>query len=107
MEGTGYSPWIVRCLRTMAADGLGCSKAGRCPITAIAVAKGFEWDPYIRGPLQVFRHWAALYPKIEPKAFKEAWSKMEEHTEAPEGKPWDRAKGPMAATYLHLKEMGW
>ena len=42
VEGTGYSPWIVRSLRTMAADSMGCAKQGRCPITAIALAKGIQ-----------------------------------------------------------------
>ena len=32
---------------------------------------------------------------------------MEQHIDAPGGKPWARVKGTMAATYLHLKEMGW
>ena len=44
IEGVGCSPDVVRTLRTMAADSMGCSKAGRCPITAIAVAKGMDWD---------------------------------------------------------------
>ena len=26
---------------------------------------------------------------------------------APGGKPWARVKGPMAATFMHLQEMGW
>ena len=56
IEGTGFSPWIVRSLRTMAADSMGCAKMGRCPITAIALGKGIQWDPYIRGPIQVFKH---------------------------------------------------
>ena len=107
MEGTGYSPWMTRALRTMVADSMGCAKQGRCPITAIALAKGIEWDPYIKGPMQVFKHWAAISPRIEPKALKEAWTKMEAHVLSPGGNPWARVKGPMAATFLHLKEMGW
>ena len=107
VEVTGYSPWIVRSLRTMAADSMGCAKQGRCPITAIALAKGIQWDPYIRGPLRVFKHWAAVSTRIEPKALQEAWTKIEDDINSPGGKPWARVKGPMAATYLHLKEMGW
>ena len=56
VEGTGLSPWIVRALRTMAADSMRCAKQGRCPSTAIALGKGIQWDPYIRGPIQVFKH---------------------------------------------------
>ena len=48
MEGVGYSPDCVRSLRTMAADSMGCSKVGRCPITVIAIAKDMGWDPYVR-----------------------------------------------------------
>ena len=83
MEGVGYAPGIIRSLRTMAADSMGCSKQGRCPITAIALAKGLEWDPYVRGPIQVFKHWASISPKIEPMALKEAWETMEHHVQKP------------------------
>ena len=76
MEGVGYSPDVVRALRTMAADSMGCSKRGRCPITAIAVAKNMEWDPYGRGPGMVMKQWADAYPCIEPKGLKHAWDKM-------------------------------
>ena len=107
IEGTGFSPWIVRTLRTMGADSMGCAKKGRCPITALALGKGIEWDSYVRGPIQVFKHWAAISAKIAPQALCEAWTKMEKHVDAPGGKPWARVKGPMAATYLHLKEIGW
>ena len=76
MEGAGYSPEAVRQLRTMAADSMGCSKAGRCPITAIAVAKGMEWDPYVRGLALVLKQGADAYPQIEPTGLKQAWDKM-------------------------------
>ena len=69
MEGVGYSPWAIRTIRAMAADSMGCSKRGRCPITAIAVAKGLEWDPYVRGQVQLIKEWASIFPKIEPKDF--------------------------------------
>ena len=91
----------------MAANGMGCSKKGRCPGTGIAVAKGLEWDPYVRGPIQLIKEWAAIFPKIEPKALAEAWVKMEDHVEAPKGKAWARVRGPMGATHMHLAEMGW
>ena len=57
MEGVGYSPWAIRTIRAMAADSMGCSKRGRCPITAIAVAKGLEWDPYVRGTTKFGDSW--------------------------------------------------
>ena len=57
--------------------------------------------------MQVVKHWAALSPRIEPSALKEAWDKMEAHIMSPGGKPWARVKGPMAATFMHLREMGW
>ena len=49
-EAVGYSPSMVKQLRTKAADCMGSAKSGRCPITAIAIAKGPEWDPEVRGP---------------------------------------------------------
>ena len=106
MEGVGYCPWAIRTLRTMAAGSMGCSKKGRCPITAIVVAKGIEWDPDARGPTQLIKQWAAFFPRIEPGALTEAWANMKDNLEAAGAKPWARVKGPMGATYLHLKEMG-
>eukprot|EP00973_Karenia_brevis_P074726 10385611-Karenia_brevis.AAC.1 len=34
----------------MGANAVASSKEGRCPITAIAVAKGMRWGPWIIGP---------------------------------------------------------
>ena len=82
MEGVGYSPWAVRTIRAMAADCMSCSKRGRCPITAIAVAEGLDWDPYVRGPVQLIKEWAAIFPKIGPRALTEAWANMEDNIEA-------------------------
>ena len=69
MEGVGYSPDTVRPLRTMAANSLGCSKAGRCPITALAVAQGLDWDPYVpvAGSKAMSRH-LPLYRAKRPQA---------------------------------------
>ena len=106
MRGVGYSPWAVRTLRTMAADSTGFSKRGSCPTTAIAVAKGLEWDPYVRGPTQLIKELAAIYPNIGPKALTEAWANMEDNIEAG-ARPWSRVKALMGATYMHLQEMGW
>ena len=72
MEGVGFSLWAVRTIRTMAADSMVCSKRGRCPITAIAVAKDLQWDPYVRGPTQLIKEWANIFSKIEPRALAEA-----------------------------------
>ena len=97
MEGVGYSPDVIRALRTMAADSMGCSKRGRCPITAIAVAKNMEWDPYVRGPSLVMKQWADAYPKIEPRGLKYAWDQMDEQLEDHKGKTWAKVRGPMGA----------
>ena len=65
----------------MAADSMGCSNKGWRPITAIAVATGIERDPYVRGLTHLMQQWAAVFPKIEPKALTEAWANMEDHIE--------------------------
>ena len=64
-ESVGYSPTMITELRTMAADATGTAKKGRCPITAIAVAKGIEWDPYVRGPVTLIQEWCSLAPKVD------------------------------------------
>ena len=66
-EAVGYSPSMVKQLRTMAADATGIANKGRCPITALAIAKGIEWDPYVRGPVRLIPEWCRLAPKVEPR----------------------------------------
>eukprot|EP00973_Karenia_brevis_P006447 877936-Karenia_brevis.AAC.1 len=40
----------------MGADAVASTKQGSCPITAIAVAKGIKWDPWVLGPLNTIMH---------------------------------------------------
>ena len=84
---------------------MGCAKYGRCPITGIAIAKGPEWDPEVRGPTRLIMEWCRLTPQVPPDTLTEAWVKMEEHIDG--GNQWAKVVGPMSATYMHLKEMGW
>eukprot|EP00973_Karenia_brevis_P010281 1393047-Karenia_brevis.AAC.1 len=51
MEGVGYTPTVVGKLRTMCADAVAGTRQGRCLITAITVAKGIKWDPWVMGPV--------------------------------------------------------
>ena len=90
----------------MAADATGTAHKGRCPYTAIAVAKGMEWDPYVRGPVTLIQEWCRVAPKVHLPALQRAWTVMEAQlTQA--SQPWQLVKGPMSAAYMHLKEMGW
>ena len=104
-EAVGYSPTMIKQLRTMAADCMGSAKYGRCPITAIAIAKGPEWDPEVRGPTRLIMEWCRLKHLVPPNTLTEAWIKMEEHIAG--GNQWAKVVGPMSAAYMHLKEMGW
>ena len=89
----------------MTADCMGSAKYGRCPITAIATAKGPEWDPEVRGPTNLILEWCRFVPQIAPQTPARAWTAMEEHIQG--GNQWAKVVGPMRATYMHLKEMGW
>eukprot|EP00973_Karenia_brevis_P024557 3386854-Karenia_brevis.AAC.1 len=40
----------------MGAHAVASAKQGRCPITAITVAKGIRWDPWIIGPANTIMH---------------------------------------------------
>eukprot|EP00973_Karenia_brevis_P068083 9470786-Karenia_brevis.AAC.1 len=40
----------------MGADAVASTKQGRCPITAIIVAKGIKWDPWVMGPVNTIIH---------------------------------------------------
>ena len=104
-EAVGFSPTMIKQLRTMAADCMGSAKYGRCPITAIAIAKGPEWDPEVRGPTRLIMEWCRLMHLVPPDTLTEAWIKMEEHIQG--GNQWAKVVGPMSAAYMHLKEMGW
>ena len=75
IEAVGYSPSMVKQLRTMAADSMGCTKYGMCPITAIAIAKGPEWDPEVRGPTRLLMEWCRLVPQVPPETLVKAWEK--------------------------------
>eukprot|EP00973_Karenia_brevis_P051915 7210936-Karenia_brevis.AAC.1 len=50
IKGIGYTPTLINQLRTMGADAVESTEQGRCPITAITVAKGIKWDPWVMGP---------------------------------------------------------
>ena len=102
-EGIGYSPSMIGQLRTMAADCMDSAKFGRCPITAIAIAKGPEGDPYVRGPTNQLLEWCRLVPKVAPLRLARAWRAIEEQIQR--GNQWAKVTGPTSATYMHLKEM--
>eukprot|EP00973_Karenia_brevis_P053784 7472138-Karenia_brevis.AAC.1 len=40
----------------MGAHAVASEKQGRCQITAITVAKGIRWDPWIMGPVNTIMH---------------------------------------------------
>ena len=49
--------------------------------------------------------WCRLVPQIAPDTLTNAWINMEEHISG--GNQWAKVVGPMSATYMHLKDMGW
>ena len=80
MEGVGYSPWAIRTLRTMAADSMVCSKEGRCPITAIAIAKRTRVGPICQGPRCSYSGVVqTCFASSHPTTLARAWTSMEEH----------------------------
>ena len=79
---------------------MGCSKKGRCPITAIAVAKGIESDPYVRGTTQFIKQWVAVFPKIEPEALTEAWANMEGNIEGGAEIDWPAQFEPLPTPHM-------
>eukprot|EP00973_Karenia_brevis_P088020 12208320-Karenia_brevis.AAC.1 len=40
----------------MGANAVASEKKGRCPITAMTVAKGIRWNPWIMGPVNTIMH---------------------------------------------------
>ena len=105
-ETCGFYPQMVDAVRTMGADVLGTSLQWRCPITAIAIGKGIEWDPWVRGPGTVIREAIAAAYKIGTAAVAEVWPTITTQTwEAVN--PWATVKGPLGALYIHLSDMGW
>eukprot|EP00973_Karenia_brevis_P082765 11471990-Karenia_brevis.AAC.1 len=47
---------MISNIRTMCANAVASTKQGRCPITAIAVAKCIRWGPRIMGPTSTIMH---------------------------------------------------
>ena len=78
---------------------------GRCPITAIAIAKSLEWDPFVRGPTNQILEWCRLAPQVSPLTLARAWTAREQHNQG--GNMWAKVTGPMSATYIHPEDMGW
>ena len=74
-EAVDYSPTMIKQLRTMGADSMGSAKYGRCPISAIAIAKGPEWDPEVRGPTRLIMEWCRLTQLVPPDTLTKAWEK--------------------------------
>ena len=46
-----------------------------------------------------------MAPQVAPETLARAWKAMEDHIQG--GNQWAKVVGPMSATYIHLKEMGW
>eukprot|EP00973_Karenia_brevis_P007631 1037179-Karenia_brevis.AAC.1 len=47
---------MVSQIRTPGAHAVASEEQGRCPITAITVAKGIRWDPWVMGPVNTIMH---------------------------------------------------
>ena len=105
-ETVGYSVTFVGELRTMAASATGTANKRRCPITALAAAKGYEWDLYVRGPVSLIQEWCRLAPKEHMPALQRAWTQMEGQLRRAI-QPWHMVPGPISAAYMHFQEMGW
>ena len=87
---------MVDAVRTMGADVVGTPTHGRCPITAIAIGKGIEWDPWVRGPGMVIREEIAAAIKAGTRQIAEVWRRISgQLLEAV--KPWATVKGPLRA----------
>ena len=80
----------------MEADATGTAHKGRCPYTAIAVAKGMEWDPYVRGPVTLIQEWCRVAPKVHMPSLQRAWTTMEKVLSQTE-RSWLTVNGPMSA----------
>eukprot|EP00973_Karenia_brevis_P029803 4111698-Karenia_brevis.AAC.1 len=89
----------------MGADAVASAKQGRCTITAIAIAKGIRWDPWIMGPVNAIMHALGIINAWEEDV-SIAWIKplWDVHHAS---NPWAGIKGPMGAAQLHLGEKQW
>ena len=105
-ETRGYYPQMVNAVRTMAADVVGTQSHGRCPITAVAIGKGIEWDPWICGPDMVIREAIAAAIKLGTDSVSEVWQTITAHIREATNQ-WATVKGPLGSLYMHLQEMGW
>ena len=77
----------------MGADVVGTPSNGRCPITAIAIGKGIEWDPWVRGPGMVIREAIAAAIKAGTRQVAEIWGRISRQI-LDAVNPWATVKGP-------------
>eukprot|EP00973_Karenia_brevis_P037838 5218807-Karenia_brevis.AAC.1 len=57
----------------MAADAVASRKHGRCPITAVALAKGLRWDPHVVGPTNTILHMISIVLQWEGEPLGKTW----------------------------------
>eukprot|EP00973_Karenia_brevis_P027359 3772437-Karenia_brevis.AAC.1 len=90
----------------MGADAVASSKQGRCPITAITVAKGIQWYPWVRGPVDTIMQMIGILIHRDRGDVGREW--FASHWDLDHAShPWSRIKGPIGATHMHLREVGW
>eukprot|EP00973_Karenia_brevis_P016310 2233321-Karenia_brevis.AAC.1 len=77
----------------MGADAVASTKQGRCPVTAITVAKGIRWDPFVIGPVNTIMQMIGIVNTWEGDVGREWITSQWDLDHSP--KPWPTVKGPM------------
>ena len=112
----GLPPTVVKALRTSTAASSGITAAGRCPITAIAVAFGETFDPEVLAVTRQVSLWLEIWrsdASLRASSIR-YWKSMCNNvlravSEVPGvyESSWNSVTGPMGATICAMNDQGW
>ena len=115
LGAVGLAPSTVKRLRTELAISTGISAAGRCPVTAVAVAFGEEADPEVIAIAEQVTLWLQLWrldPALRAMSVRYWQAMVSQVLRSLPGSEiaatnWNSVTGPFGATLCALTDQGW
>ena len=111
----GLAPTVIKDLRTSMATASGITAAGRCPITAVAIAYGQYADPEISSAVEQIRLWLELWKSdaglraLSVRYWKDMLNRVGklQCDQATMQSSWNSVNGPFGATLCMLLDQDW
>ena len=105
-EAMGVSPTDARMLRAGAAAAMGGDRGQKCQTTLIWLTLGKEQDPAMKIPVEQVKMWLHIFGIHNSMEVYRAWTNIKSRLEHSD-RPWSSVKGPMGATIMTMKQLGW